>query len=163
MAQLPHHIRLSNTAWRGLIARATKAGYIRGLTARGLGKFMCDLIDANPTPDLWHDTRPDNIKQFDVPALESGHYAMWDTDEVREVRSVLITPEYQRRTADLARAMAIARDSQGMRALTTTSRVSEFWEAFGLLWLTHTFEPSFNYRQKSRSDKYNKVQTELNW
>lgn len=161
---ITYHIRLSDRAWAGLLVKARKAGYVRRSTAKGLGKFMCDIIDMNPTGDLWQDTRPQDVKQWDIPALESGHYVMWDTDEPREVHSVDIPLTHQRKTADLARALNIARDNQGIRAVTTTSRVSEFWEAYGLSWITNTNPTIAHYRTPSRLLKPpNKLNSELDW
>lgn len=133
---------LSDSAFEGLVKIVRYTGHIRGQTKnRGLNTFMSGLLQQNPTPDSWKDTRPENIKAQDLPGLEGGRLPIWDDGDTRFSRLIKIEPTIE---PELARQLGIIKQHPMRKfpSFSDASLTSEFWEAIGIGWLTAVNEPT---------------------
>lgn len=143
-------IHLSDTAYEKLISQGRYNGHIRRDSAFGLSHYMSGLLEKNPNPSDWIDTRPEHIKAQDLDELLSDRLPIWDDGETRTKRLIKLNPTIE---PELARQLGIFRihPHHGHPLMKPAALTSEFWEVVGIGWLTPINEPTPpKYKRKVR-------------
>lgn len=157
-------IRLSDAAWSNLTAQTREHNYHGRASHLGVISYLHALLQANPSPAHWTDTRPPELTSFDRPRLHRNKFPYWsqgdysgDQRKLRTVNTATLTRILPTLTtlADFF-GIAPARRNQ----LDPKLRAYATIEAIGLGYLTPTHPPVPNPRPpkaKRRQSKWELV------
>lgn len=95
-------IALSDKAWESLSRHRDEHGYKGTAKNNGLFSFLGALIQHNPTPDMWTDTRhmhPEQLHAMDIERLHEGKLPLWSQApdliaRIRKPRGILADSWY---------------------------------------------------------------------
>lgn len=144
-------VRLSNKAWAYIQKQTRYYRYDGGGPTLGCTHFLLALFAANPLPDNWSDTRPNNLVMYDSARKAHGQFPYWS-----EAQDIGLTMSSTRR---LQRTMNPIHIQQMLPVLSTladhfliapyagiqtdpTRRALTVLECYGLGFLTPAHHPA---------------------
>lgn len=155
------HVYLSDEAYEYLCEQAEVYQYISSARNRHKSGFS-DYIAAL-SRCKFQDTRTQDIRDSDLPRLESGHLPYWNTDTPRKARFIAMTNDTQERLRTVALDIGITNVNRPDSVDIPRSPISAMLEAVGIKWLTPVSmipnpHPPLSINKKFRSRPYNQYQ-----
>lgn len=119
------HVFLSPEAIYGLLTRTAEQ-----LDAPKQLTRVCNKLPTDP--DMWMDTRPDELRSVDTALIEAGMLTMWSFEVPRYRRQVVLTSKTVLSLALLADAFGICNHQRPSLRDNPRSKLSALLEAIGL-------------------------------